>query len=47
MSKSVAGGKAMKAMMAGIGKVVEVLTSGLTFLGDAMLSVFIGVETNH
>jgi len=40
MSKSVAGGKAMKAMLSGIGKVVTVLTSGLTFLGDAMLSVF-------
>ena len=40
MSKSVAGGKAMKAMLEGLGKVVTVLTSGLTFLGDAMLSVF-------
>ena len=40
MSKSVAGGKAMKAMLLGIGKVVTVLTSGLTLLGDAMLSVF-------
>jgi hypothetical protein len=40
MSKSVAGGKAMKDMMSGIGKVVKVLTSGLTFLGDTMLSVF-------
>jgi hypothetical protein len=40
MKSSVAGGKAMKAMLLGLGKVVTVLTSGLTFLGDAMLSVF-------
>jgi hypothetical protein len=40
MSKSVAGGKAFKAMMDGIGKVTDVIIGSLTFLGDLMLSVF-------
>jgi|TARA_R110000824_G_scaffold393983_1_gene593487 hypothetical protein len=40
MSKSVAGGKAFKVMMDGIGKVTGVLIGSLTVLGDLMLSVF-------
>jgi hypothetical protein len=40
MKKSVAGGKAFKAMMAGIGVVTGAITDALTFLGDLMLSVF-------
>lgn len=40
MKKTVAGGKAFKVMMEGIGAVVKGITDALTFLGDAMLSVF-------
>jgi hypothetical protein len=40
MKKSVAGGKAFKDMMKVIGAVVKAVTDSLTFLGDAMLSVF-------
>ena len=40
MKKSVAGGKAFKAMMEGIGVVTGAITDTLTFLGDTMLSVF-------
>ena len=40
MKSSVAGGKAFKAMMSALGAVTKVLTDSLTFLGDAMLSVF-------
>ena len=40
MKKSVAGGKAFKAMMDGIGKVTGAIVDTLVFLGDTMLSVF-------
>jgi hypothetical protein len=40
MKKTVAGGKAFKVMMAAIGAVTKAVTDTLTFLGDAMLSVF-------
>ena len=40
MKSSVAGGKAFKAMMSGIGLVTGAITDALTFLGDLMLSVF-------
>jgi hypothetical protein len=40
MKSSVAGGKAFKAMMSGIGVVTGAITDALTFLGDLMLSVF-------
>ena len=40
MKKSVAGGKAFKVMMDGIGKVTGAVVDTLTFLGDTMLSVF-------
>ena len=40
MKKSVAGGKAFKAMMAGIGAVVKVVSDALVFIGDTILSVF-------
>ena len=40
MKKSVAGGKAFKVMMDGIGKVTDIIIGSLTFLGDLMLSVF-------
>ena len=40
MKKSAAGGKAFKVMMNAIGAVTKAITDALTFLGDAMLSVF-------
>tara|TARA_R110000765_G_scaffold170063_1_gene275014 strand:+ start:43 stop:1971 length:1929 start_codon:yes stop_codon:yes gene_type:complete len=40
MKSSVAGGKAFKAMMEGIGVVTGAITDALAFLGDLMLSVF-------
>jgi len=40
MKKTVAGAKAFKVMMAAIGAVTKAVTDTLTFLGDAMLSVF-------
>tara|TARA_R110000824_G_scaffold241856_1_gene430611 strand:- start:728 stop:2722 length:1995 start_codon:yes stop_codon:yes gene_type:complete len=40
MKSSVAGGKAFKAMMEGIGVVTGAVTDAISFLGDAMLSVF-------
>lgn len=40
MKKTVAGGKAFKVMMEAIGAVLKAVTDTLTFLGDAMLSVF-------
>ncbi len=40
MSKSVAGGKAFKAMMKTIGAIIKAMIDPLIFLGDAMLSVF-------